>query len=249
MSPDEQQRGATNLPDQPVAIAQLQDYTGSLAGMDSKPGFIDLKDGDILPIAQSTVRVKGSSVSDLKLLVNGEPIDESRIGKKVIVADQKLEAREYIGIPFKPGKNRLELIQTDSFGNPRGSANISVTAPDAFARIQIQAPQGDQSADGQTPLIIKIRLTDENGVPVTTRTPLTLESSLGRWNEKDLSEQEPGLQVFLEGGQAEYRLIAPADPGIATLRASSGNIKSQQYHIVHPQPAATDCVWCNRGHP
>jgi len=228
MSPDESPRIATDAPDQHVAAAQLQDYTESLTGMDSKPGFIDLKDGDVLPIAQATIRVKGSSVAALKLLVNGEPIGENRIGKKIIVEDQKLEAREYIGIPFKPGKNRLELTQTDPFGNPRGSAIISVTAPDRLARILIQAPGGDLSADGQTPLIVRVRLTDDKGVPVTSRTPLTLESSLGRWDVKDLSDQEPGVQVFMEGGQAEYPLIAPAEPGIALVKATSGTITSQQ---------------------
>ena len=228
ISPDEQARSTTSPPDIPVAEAQLQDYAGSLAKMDTNPGFIDLKDDDVLPFAQSTVRVKGSSAATLRLLVNGEQIDENRIGKKIIVQDQKLEAREYIGVPFKPGKNSLELVQTDSFGNNRGSVRITVTAPDALAKIEIQVPQGDLAADGQAPVPVKIRLTDDNGITVTTRTPLTLESSLGRWDVKDLSEQEPGVQVFVEGGTAEFRLISPADPGMAVVRVTSGAIKARQ---------------------
>ena len=226
MSPDDQQQ--RSVPSrEPVTAAQLQDYTESMAGMDSKPGFIDLKDGDVLPVAQSTVRVKGTSGATMKLLVNGEEVDEGRIGKKMIIADQKLEAREYIGVAFKAGENRLELKQLDSFGNLRGSAVVTVIAPDALARIDIQTPTGDVAADGQTPLIVKVRLTDAKGVLITPRTPLTLESSLGRWDVKDLSEQEPGVQVFIEGGQADFRLVSPAEPGIAMVRVSSGNIKTQ----------------------
>ncbi len=226
MAADEQPRGTT-VTSAPIAVAQLQDYTESMAAMDAKPGFIDLKDGDILPVTQATVRVKGTSGTTMKLTVNGEQVDESRIGKKVIIEDQKFEAREYIGVAFKPGENRLELIQIDPFGNPRGSAVVTVTAPDSLAKIDLQVPQGDIAADGQTPVVVRIRLTDEKGVLITPRTPVTLESSLGRWDVKDLSEQEPGVQVFVEGGQAEFRLFAPADPGIALVRITASGVKSQ----------------------
>ena len=224
-----EQQQTRDVPRQEATVpAQLQDYADSMAGMDSKPGFIDLKDGDILPIAQSTVRVKGASGAPLKLLVNGETVDEGRIGKKMIVEDQKLEAREYVGVAFKPGENRLELIQSDPFGNPRGRVAVTVIAPDTLAKIELQTPVGDLAADGQTPLTVRIRLTDEKGVAITSRTPVTVESSLGRWDAKDLSDQEPGLQLFIEGGQADLKLFAPAEPGIATIRVNSGSIKVQQ---------------------
>lgn len=211
-----------------VAPAQLQDYAEVMATMDTRPGFIDLKDGDILPVAQSAIRVKGAANAPMKLTVNGVQIGEDRIGKKVIIEDQKLEAHEYIGVALKPGLNRLELIQSDPFGNIRGSAVVNVTAPDMLARIIVETPQGDVAADGQTPLLITVRLTDDKGVPVTSRTPLTLEASLGRWDVADLSEQEPGIQVFIEGGTAEYKLVAPADPGIATVKVTSGSHKGEQ---------------------
>lgn len=224
----EQQQNRPSVVSEPATAAVLQDYTESMAKMDTKPGFIDLKDGDILPIAQSTVRIKGAAGSTMKLLVNGELVDDSRIGKKIIIEDQKLEAREYIGVTFKPGENRLELVQADPFGNPRGSAAISVIAPDALAKMDVQVPAEDIGADGQTPVTVRVRLTDDKGVPVTSRTPVTLEASLGRWDVRDLSEQEPGVQVFIEGGQAEFRLFAPAEPGIATVRVSSNNVKTQK---------------------
>jgi hypothetical protein len=58
-------------------------------------------------------------------------------------------------------------------------------------------------ADGKTPVVVKLRLLDAAGVPVQARTMLNLETSAGRWNVKDLNQDEPGVQVFVEGGQAE----------------------------------------------
>ena len=222
------QQKSDSPPVDAVDVARLQDYSASLATMDSKPGFIDLKEGSILPTAQATIRVKGSSAGPLKLLVNGREIQESRIGKKIFVEDHKLEAREYIGVEFNPGPNKLELVQYDGFGNVRGTAEITVTAPDALSKIVIRTPEGDQAADGMTPVSIKVRLTDDKGIPVTARTPITLESSLGRWDVRDLSEQEPGIQTFIADGQAEFRLFPPAEAGNAIIKVSSGQILAKE---------------------
>lgn len=213
---------------EPFSAVRLQDYSDSLATMDAKPGFIDLKEGSVLPSTQATVRIKGSSAGPLKFLVNGREILESRIGKKIFQEERKLEAREYIGVGFSPGPNKLEVVQYDGFGNVRGTSAIVVTAPDALSKIVIQTPEGDQAADGMTPVLIKVRLRDSNDVPVTARTPVTLESSLGRWDVIDLSDQEPGVQTFIGDGQADFRLFPPAEAGTADIRASSGAISARE---------------------
>lgn len=212
----------------PAAAAPPRDYAGELAGMDPAPGFMDLKDGDFLPAAQATVRVKGSAAGPLKLLVNGREVPEDRVGKRVVAGERKIEAREYIGVGFTPGPNRLELVQYDGFGNVRGSAGITVTAPDALARIVISAPRGDVTADGMTPVTIRVGLTDAKDVPVTSRTPVTLEAGMGRWDVRDLSEQEPGIQTFITDGAADFRLFPPAEAGNAVIKASSGAVSAQE---------------------
>jgi len=215
-------------PGESVSAARLQDYSDSLATMDAKPGFIDLKEGNVLPTTQTTVRIKGSSAGPLKLLVNGQEIQESRIGKKIFQEDRKLEAREYIGVSFNPGPNTLEVVQYDGFGNIRGSAAIVVTAPDALSKIIIHSPDGDQAADGMTPVFIKVRLSDDKDVSVTARTPITLEASLGRWDVLDLSDQEPGVQTFISDGQANFRLFPPSEAGNSVISVSSGPISAQE---------------------
>ncbi|QSI34422.1 DUF11 domain-containing protein [Variovorax sp. RKNM96] len=198
-------------------------------------GFIDLKDGDTLPGQSVNVRVKGEAGLALRLTVNGKAIEERRVGKKTQVAGKKLGAWEYIGVVLQPGPNRLQLEGVDPFGNARGTAQqITVVAPDKLGAIQIELPPSAQ-ADLRTPVIVKVRLTDAAGVPVTARTQITLETDRGRWLDEDLNPAEPGTQVFMEGGAAEFRLLPPGEPGDARLRVTAGSFVKEVRLALLPE--------------
>jgi uncharacterized repeat protein (TIGR01451 family) len=79
-------------------------------------GFVDLKDHDTLPMAQTTVRVKGVLGAKISLRVNGREVPDSRIGKRVTLTDRNIEAIEFIGVELQPGENKLELSQWDQSG-------------------------------------------------------------------------------------------------------------------------------------
>ena len=212
----------------PVRAAPSVNLDALLPSLDNSLGFIDLKDGDTLPAAQTPVRVKGPIGSSLRLSVNGVEQSAQRVGTKATLSERQSEAWEYIGVDLKPGTNTLELLQRDPFGNLRGSKTIKVVAPDKLGRLLLVLPEGLQAADGHTPARIRIELSDAAGVPVTARTPLTLEASLGRWDVKDLNPREPGVQVFIEGGRAEFTLLPPQEPGDALVRVTSGLLKAEQ---------------------
>ncbi|KAF0174490.1 MAG: hypothetical protein FD161_3553 [Limisphaerales bacterium] len=213
----------SRLPSSPVASAPRVNLEQSLTNLtDNALGFLDLKDGDTLPMAQANVRVKGVLGATFVLRVNGQAVPDSRIGRRATLEAKRLQAWEFIGVSFQPGTNALELLQQDSFGNARGSVSITVRAPNKLGRTQILLPKSEQPADGVTPARITVRLTDADGVPVTSRTPLTLEASHGRWQTEDLDPREPATQVFIEGGRGEYLLLPPAEPVTAEIRVSSG---------------------------
>ena len=199
----------------------------AITNLDNKLGFMDLKDKDTLPVAQTTIRVKGNSAGKIVLKVNGAEVPKSFLGKRVENPAKQIQALEYIGVGLKPGNNTLELSLTDPFGNVRGTETIHIVAPDKLANIKIVLPKHDQPADGNTPAKITVLLQDEHGVPVTARTPLTLESSLGRWNVEDLDKREPGLQVFIEGGKAVFELLPPDVAGDALIVVSSGILQDR----------------------
>ncbi|MDB5743498.1 MAG: conserved repeat domain protein [Polaromonas sp.] len=212
----------------PAAQALLQQAVPSsielekvIIDLDNSAGFIGLRDQDRVAGQTVNVRVKGIAGTQLRLHLNGQPIDERRVGKKAVLPSAKLGAWEYIGVQLKPGTNALRLDVVDDYGVTRDSRQITLVAPDKLSLIQVDVPATAQ-ADLRTPVLVKVRLTDASGVPVTGRTQLTLETDRGRWLDEDLNPGEPGTQVFLEGGAAEYRLLPPGEPGDMRVRVSAG---------------------------
>ena len=178
-------------------------------GLDKKLGFVGLKDGDMLPYAQATIRVKGTAGATFKLTVNGAEVPESRIGKRATLAEKQVQAWEYVGVELKPGANELSVAQVDAFGNPRGTVTIRVIAPGRAAKLVIEVPKEGAIADGRTLARVVVKLLDENGVPVTSRTPVTLVSSLGLWKVDDPDPRRAG-RAGLRRGRARRVPARPA---------------------------------------
>lgn len=193
-----------------------------LADLNNEAGFVGLNDGDTLASQQINVIVKGPADAKLRLSVNGEVVPERRVGKKASLAARNITAWEYIGVMLKPGSNTLLLESVDAFGVVRTSRSLSVVAPDKLGRIEVNAPQ---TARIGSPVALTFRLTDERGVPVTARTAVTLEASNGRWEAPDLNPEEPGLQTFIQGGQATFELVPPEAPGNVLVRVSAGALQ------------------------
>ncbi len=194
----------------------------------SAVGFMDLKDGQAVLGRELNVRLLGPAGSRLRLQVNGEWQDENRVGQKAVMASRQLQAWEYVAVRLQPGTNTLIAEVVDSFGNPRGAQQIQLRAPAELGQIQWLLPPEGAVADGQTPARLMVRVQDAEGLAIGARTPVTLEASAGRIDATDLNPKEPGVQIFVEGGEALVNFIPPATPGEARLRASSGILSSEQ---------------------
>jgi len=206
----------------PNAAAQQID----LNTLDNSLGFVGIDNGAVLPRALANVRIKGSAGSSFTLHANGKAVDDKHVGKRSTVASRQLESWEFVGVELQPGKNVLELSQRDQFGNARGTQRIDVTAPGKLARLRLDLDKASVAADGRSLAGVRLRLEDEHGVPVSERTAVTLDASRGSWEQADLDPREPGLQLFVEGGQLELALRAPKDAGEASIKASSGTLEA-----------------------
>lgn len=204
-------------------MTALEDLVPSL---DNTLGFVGLADGDTLPAAQSAVRVKGTAGATLELSVNGVAVPAARVGKRSVLQDKQVQAWEYIGVDLRPGDNTLLLVQTDAFGNERGRQSIRVVAPGNLAKIAVEVP-AEGTADGKSAVKVVVKLADARGVPVTARTPVTLETSHGAWDVQDIDPTEPDVQVMIEGGEAAFALTAPVQPGLSIVRVASGKVKGE----------------------
>ena len=232
----------SNLPPEPVrlgagglAISRLSDELAKETS--NELGFVGIKDRDTVPFRQIPLRVKAPQGSLMKVTVNGRELPETQIAARATDPVKKLDAVEYLGVALHAGENKVEVTVTDPFGNARGKAAITIIAPDNLAKLVIDAPN-TAVADGGKPIKVTIRLEDDKGVPVTVRTPITLEDFVGengvrtlqglRWLNPDIDPKEPGIQLFVEGGKVEALLSPPQNPGDEFVRVSSGVLKVQK---------------------
>jgi uncharacterized repeat protein (TIGR01451 family) len=195
--------------------------------LDNKLGFINLKEKDVLPLSQMSIQIKGKVGSKFKLKLNGEPISNSRVGQKYVVKTKQLEIWEYIAIKFESGKNTLEVQQVDPFGNVRGKEKINIVVPGERAKINIIIPKEKQVANGYSETKIKIRVTDKEGNKITSKTPITLESTYAKWDVKDLNDSIYGIQTFVKRGEETFKLISPVNIQEDVIVVESGVIKAQ----------------------
>lgn len=205
----------------PDAARPLEDL---LPQMTPETGFVALRDGQVLPTAQTRVRVKGPLGATFDLQVNGQPVPASQVGKRSSLEQVRVTAWEYIGVDLRPGRNVLEVKVADGFGNVRGRAQVTVVAPGPLAAVRIDVPERPV-ADATTPVPVTVSLRDAEGVPVTARAQLTLSTSAGLWQVTDADPRQAGIQVLLEGGAGRFLLLPPAQPGKAELVVLAGTAK------------------------
>ncbi|MBK7300478.1 MAG: DUF11 domain-containing protein [Moraxellaceae bacterium] len=189
--------------------------------------FLNLTDGQVLPYAQTRILFKGTLGATFEITVNDKALADSSVGIKMAIPDTRTEAREYIGINLAAGSNRIVLKQFDNLGNPRGGRVIHITAPDNLASLSLVSEQKIVEANGSNETLLTVKLLDKNGVPVTSRTAITLEGDAGRFRATDLDPKTQGIQLFVEGGEFGVKLVAPTQAGEANIRVSSGVFKAQ----------------------
>lgn len=218
----------------PLPVITPVELETLLPKLDNQAGFVEFKDGDTLPSSTVNVRVKGPRGTILRLNVNGNDINDRRVGKKTELGSTRAAAWEYIGVTLQPGSNRLELKVIDLMGIARGGAVINVIAPDTLGQLQIGTATDQVYADPLTPFDFIVRLTDAAGVPVTARTAVTLSASSGSFADADLNPTEPGTQVFIEGGVGRFKFTPPEEPGPVQMRASSNLIVQEKTITLLP---------------
>ena len=184
-------------------------------------GFVDIEDGARLRRRTVTLRLKGPADLALSLSLNGQAVAARQIGEKVSWAAGNVQAMEAVALRLKPGRNTLVLTGSDPFGNLRGRQEITLLAPGEPAGLAILAPaQAPAVAGGTVPVVI--RLLDGGGLPVDGSAVVTLSSRLARWDATDIRPDQPGLQVFVDNGEAGFDLLAPQSSGMEELTARTG---------------------------
>jgi large repetitive protein len=230
-SPDEVQRGTAPPVTAPVQTVLSE---AALVALDAQPAVLFPQAGQTLPRTQTTIQIKGPLHSVLVLQVNGIPVPDSQLGQRLDIAQTQVQVQQWVGVPLRTGANTITLSVAHKPGSgvPADTpffapTTITVTAPGPLARLRLTLPElakPGQAATDSTQRVL-LELTDVAGVPITDRTPITLQTSAGQWLVPDLDPQQPGVQIFVTGGRQWLQLQAPATAGPAQLVALSGDLR------------------------
>ncbi len=203
---------------------------------DARPdvGFVDLRDGDVVP-ARLEVRVQGPDGAHLVLELDGSTVPEKRIGQRSVAKARGVQAVGYVGVELSAGAHELRLRALDDFGNVRGEAVLGVRVPGPFARLRIEVDPERLVANPARAVPLHLRVLDADGLAVSGSTPVTLETSAGQLRGDDLDAVAPGLQQLVTGGRKTLALVPPAVPGDVLVRATSGPIHSEQRLVFTPE--------------
>lgn len=189
---------------------------------------LNLQDGQVLPYPQTNVQIKAVAGTRIEVLINGEDAGESRIGKRAVLAERQMAGFDYIGLNLKEGRNTIEVRQYDSLGNLRDQRKLDVLAPGNMNSLSLKVDQTAVEANGRDSVNVIVRVVDANGTLVASRTPVTIDSTLGKVQLEDLDPNQAGIQQFVEGGELHIPLLSPTQAGEGRLLVSSGVFQAQQ---------------------
>lgn len=192
------------------------------AAVNNQLEILNLKDGQVLPYPQTSIQVKGAAGTQLELWVNETRVPEKRIGKRAVLPNMQVSGLDFIGVDLNAGHNTIEVRQVDMMGNTRDTKRIQVIAPDQLDKLQLEPSKTIPQANGRDRFNVNLKIVDRHGTLVSSRTPITLDSSIGKIDLVDLDPKQPGIQVFVEGGTLLVPIQAPIEAGEGTLSVESG---------------------------
>lgn len=193
---------------------------------DNQLRILNINTGQIMAVNQTTIQVQGAAGAEQRIFVNDQQVSAKQIGQRSVLAEQRKQGLEFVGVGLQVGKNQIRAEQLDFMGNVRETVSVNVIVPDQIEKIALTQKKATAMANGRDRLYVTLKLQDKHGVNVLTRTAITLESDIGIIDLPDLNPNEKGIQQFVEGGELFIPILAPNTPGRGTLRVQSGIVKS-----------------------
>ncbi len=216
------------LPAKAAMAARTQPLESMIRSLDNAPGFIDLVDGDSLARRTANIRIKAKADLTLSLLHNGRELGADRVGERSSWEKGNVQALEYVAVKLAAGENRLTLVGRDGFGIERVREEIRVTAPGDPARFEIILPE-TAPANPASAVPVVVRVLDARGLPVPASGTVTLTARKALWDVTDIRPGTPGVQAYLDNGEATFLLSPPqaAGPDLLTVAGPFGETEAR----------------------
>ncbi|MEM7363631.1 MAG: OmpA family protein [Pseudomonadota bacterium] len=150
-------------------------------------GLINIVDGSRLVKMTNSVKFDMDSRLTPKLTLDDVEVGSDRIGFVMPDENTGKTLYGYIGVNFgAAGVHRLVLTGTDSFGNERYREEATVVRVGELAKIEVVDTSGNV-ADGQTPVRVRLKLSDREGELIEASYRLLYESDGLASFDRDLS--------------------------------------------------------------
>lgn len=150
-----------------------------------------------------TVTIEGHLNEPLQLLVNGEAVDSSQIGRMVEDGRNNLLTLTYYGVQLDEGLNVLTAEAGDQ------SHEITVAAVGRPADVQVVWVPKSTPFRNEMPVPVTLLVTDTLGLPVEDGTTLTLHAQGAQIRTRDVNPTQPGIQLQTKDGFLEVLFAVP----------------------------------------
>ncbi|WP_180955971.1 DUF11 domain-containing protein [Monaibacterium marinum] len=226
------QAGATPAADlAEVAIETAQErqtLESIIKTLDPEAGFMGLEDGDTVLRRTTNIRVKGPADLTLYLSINDTAASSASIGELTTWERGNIQAIEFIAMDLQAGENSIVLTGIGPFGNERMREEITIFAPGDPERLDIVAPAEAAAIPGNR-IPVVVRILDGAGTPVEASATVTLRAQAGLWDVTDIRPNQPGVQAYIDNGEATFDLIPPQNTGpeVISVESSFGGAETE----------------------
>ncbi|MCX7635385.1 MAG: hypothetical protein N2Z74_06530, partial [Syntrophales bacterium] len=183
--------------------------------------FLAPADGAAMVRDRIRVVLKVPLGTEPSLSLNGVPVTNKQIGRRIDYAPGRVTVVEYIDIRLNAGETNILQAETkDPFGIVRGTKRIAVNAAGTPERIVIRTDKTETPADGRSQILVTVEIRDRQGRIVPYETLANVSVSAGEIVEKDLDPLTEDHQIALHKGVGTFTIRAPRDTGEATIAAA-----------------------------
>ncbi|NJM97298.1 MAG: TonB-dependent receptor [Phormidesmis sp. RL_2_1] len=214
----------------PAALASAGEVAIAVAA--EQVEILTPESGAILNIPSTPVALRFPVGAQIALLVNGQLVDSSLVGRTETDPATQIRIQTWYGIALEAGDNLIEVISTET-GQVFASAPVVVRGQPE--NITLFAPQ-TLPADGISVAMIRGQLVDDLGIASVWNTTVTLNASDGTFVGADQNPDQPGFQTPVINGMFAAELRASLTSRLVQLQAQTSGFEAfRQIQFVTPQ--------------
>jgi len=191
---------------------------GELTVLEPVDGFVSMTgalDLEVRTHRQGQVRVR----------VNDVEVSNDRVGQTVLDDRNQLATFGFVGIPLRPGPNRVIVDAVSGDGNTGSQQELTVYGRGSVERLRLQTEAETLPADGRSHTTVQLELVDAWGHPAQDARVL-LTTSAGVLSDGEGVLLGPAMDLSTKDGFASVDLASELATGPARLEARYGDLST-----------------------